>query len=121
MKARDLRFCPHCGRRLIKSKVDGYAWECKHCDEDFYDIECRTIAWVMDLCEQDLRDNKKKVYVDHLIDLQGHFGIVFESLEEMFYRGKYKYPNAYKYRKELSQWVKEYVNEQSKNWKGVKY
>lgn len=111
-----IRFCPHCGKRLTKSRVNGYAWECKSCDEDFCDFETRTIAWALDLCEQDLRDNLKKSYVDHLIDLQGYFGIAYESLERMYYHGKLKYPNAYKYRKSLVQYVKNYITEQSKSW-----
>lgn len=40
MKTR--RFCPHCGGMLLKSKVKGYAFQCLHCDEDFYRIEVLT-------------------------------------------------------------------------------
>lgn len=35
--------CPFCGRALRKSQVDGYAWECKECDEDFYNFEVKYI------------------------------------------------------------------------------
>lgn len=35
--------CPFCGRALRKSQVDGYAWECKVCDEDFYTFEVKYI------------------------------------------------------------------------------
>ena len=31
--------CPKCGRNLYPSTVEGYAYQCFHCDEDFYTIE----------------------------------------------------------------------------------
>lgn len=34
------RFCPHCGKPVIKSDLPQYVWQCLECDEDFYDIEC---------------------------------------------------------------------------------
>lgn len=37
MKTR--RFCPKCGRELLRSRVPGYTYECKNCDEDFYRTE----------------------------------------------------------------------------------
>jgi hypothetical protein len=37
MKTR--RFCPHCGRPLLKSQVKGYAFRCFCCDADFYRFE----------------------------------------------------------------------------------
>lgn len=37
-------FCPRCGRPVTKSDLsdseNGYPFQCKHCDEDFYAIEC---------------------------------------------------------------------------------
>jgi uncharacterized Zn finger protein (UPF0148 family) len=37
MKTR--RFCPHCGRPLLKSQIKGYSFQCLACGEDFYKIE----------------------------------------------------------------------------------
>ena len=31
--------CPKCGRNLYPSQVEGYTYQCFHCDEDFYTIE----------------------------------------------------------------------------------
>lgn len=36
-----VRECPHCGRNLYPSQIDGYDYQCFHCDEDFYDIEVK--------------------------------------------------------------------------------
>lgn len=33
--------CPKCGRNLYPSQIDGYTYQCFHCDEDFYDIEVK--------------------------------------------------------------------------------
>ena len=33
--------CNRCGHLLYPSVVDGYAYECRHCDEDFYTFEVR--------------------------------------------------------------------------------
>jgi len=40
MKTR--RFCPKCGRMLLKSRIKGYAFQCMNCDEDFYRFEVLT-------------------------------------------------------------------------------
>lgn len=37
MKTR--RFCPHCGRPLLKSNMKGYAFQCFACNEDFWRFE----------------------------------------------------------------------------------
>lgn len=37
MKTR--KFCPHCGRPVVKSQTPGYAFQCHACDEDFYRFE----------------------------------------------------------------------------------
>jgi NADH pyrophosphatase NudC (nudix superfamily) len=34
------RVCPHCGKRVTPSETGDYRWQCKDCDEDFYDAEC---------------------------------------------------------------------------------
>lgn len=31
--------CPICGRKLIKSEIEGYGFQCLHCDEDFTELE----------------------------------------------------------------------------------
>lgn len=31
--------CPICGRKLIKSEIEGYSFQCLHCDEDFTEAE----------------------------------------------------------------------------------
>ena len=33
------KFCPHCGRPLLKSNIKGYSYQCNACDEDFYRFE----------------------------------------------------------------------------------
>lgn len=40
MKTR--KFCPHCGRPLVKSRTPGYAFQCHCCEEDFYRFEVHT-------------------------------------------------------------------------------
>lgn len=40
MKTR--RFCPKCGRPVLKSNIKGYAFQCYRCDEDFYRFEVLT-------------------------------------------------------------------------------
>lgn len=37
MKTR--KFCPRCGRPVVKSCTKGYAFQCFGCDEDFYRME----------------------------------------------------------------------------------
>lgn len=37
MKTR--KFCPHCGRPVVKSQTPGYVFQCHACDEDFYRFE----------------------------------------------------------------------------------
>ena len=29
------KFCPHCGRELTYSVIEGYDYQCEECDEDF--------------------------------------------------------------------------------------
>lgn len=31
--------CPICGRKLIKSEIEGYDFQCLQCDEDFTESE----------------------------------------------------------------------------------
>lgn len=37
MKTR--KFCPHCGRPVVKSRTKRYAFQCYGCNEDFYRFE----------------------------------------------------------------------------------
>lgn len=32
-------YCPICGRKLIKSEIEGYRFQCLYCDEDFTESE----------------------------------------------------------------------------------
>ena len=32
-------YCPICGRILIESEIEGYSFQCLHCDEDFTESE----------------------------------------------------------------------------------
>lgn len=32
-------YCPICGRKLIKSEIEGYSFQCLYCDEDFTESE----------------------------------------------------------------------------------
>jgi putative DNA-directed RNA polymerase, subunit M len=40
MKTR--KFCPKCGCPVVKSRTEGYAFQCHACDEDFYRFEVLT-------------------------------------------------------------------------------
>lgn len=33
------KFCPNCGRPLLKSNIRGYAFQCHACDENYYRFE----------------------------------------------------------------------------------
>lgn len=33
------RYCPHCGRPVVKSSLHQYSFQCYGCDEDFYRFE----------------------------------------------------------------------------------
>lgn len=79
-----------------------------------------TFTKIYDLVEKELKENKKRSYINTIIDMNGHVGIVYEALESMFYHGKLVYPITYKYRKELSKWYCKYIREQRKNWEARK-
>ena len=52
MANNDYPWCPHCLQPLEKSEIEGYAWQCNECDEDFYDFETVHVekcAWCNDL------------------------------------------------------------------------
>lgn len=73
---------------------------------------------IIDEVIQELRDRKKSEYFRHLVDLQGNIGCVYQALEEMYYHGRFVYPTTYKYRRELTKYIKDYINKQSKKWAG---
>lgn len=75
MKTR--RFCPKCGRELLRSRVPGYTYECKNCDEDFYRTEVHLIP--------DSEGEEKiieDVYLDMLIS------VIDENIEKTDNYGK---------------------------------
>lgn len=54
MKTR--RFCPKCGRMLIKSRMKDYSFQCMNCDEDFYRIEVLTKKQKRTLWKENLEE-----------------------------------------------------------------
>lgn len=44
MKTR--KFCPHCGRSVVRSRTPGYAFQCLACDEAFYRFEVHNIRQI---------------------------------------------------------------------------
>jgi hypothetical protein len=61
MKTR--KFCPKCGRPLLKSTTKGYAFQCFACDEDFYRFE---VYGLKDLPK--VRRLQRATYFDELTD-----------------------------------------------------
>ncbi len=61
MKSR--KFCPKCGRPVLKSKTKGYAFQCCACDEDFYRFE---VYGLKDLLI--VRKLQRTTYFDELTD-----------------------------------------------------
>ena len=53
-----LLLCNRCGHFCKPSQVDGYTYECRHCDEDLYDFE--VTKYRDEACE--------KVYIDWFND-----------------------------------------------------
>lgn len=45
--------CPICGRKLIKSEIEGYSFQCLQCDEDFTESE-------VTITTKTKEDNEKK-------------------------------------------------------------
>lgn len=56
MKTR--KFCPYCGRPVVKSRTKGYAFQCYGCDEDFYRLEVNTTKQI-----EIVRYNRKESYL----------------------------------------------------------
>lgn len=59
MKTR--KFCPHCGRPLLKSKIRGYAFQCHACDQDYCRFEVITLRDI-----ELARTIREVVYLDGL-------------------------------------------------------
>lgn len=72
---------------------------------------------IIQKCINELYDNKKKKYVDIIVDMQGHIGLVYQVLDEMCYHGRFCYPLTYKYRRELSRYYLNMIKEETKKWK----
>ena len=61
MKTR--KFCPKCGRPVLKSRTKGYAFQCLACDEDFFRFEVyRTKDIII------VRKLQRTTYFDELTD-----------------------------------------------------
>ena len=66
MKTR--RFCPKCGRPVLKSNIKGYVFQCHSCDEDFYRFEVltpRQIKQVQEIRRVAYRWEVKNEYTPH--------------------------------------------------------
>ena len=61
MKTR--KFCPKCGRPVLKSRTRGYAFQCFACDEDFFRFE---VYGLKDLST--VRKLQRATYFDELTD-----------------------------------------------------
>ena len=72
-------------------------------------------------CIQELRDLKKSDYVNKTEALTGQIGLIYCCLENMYYRGKYMFPITYKYRRELTKYYLDYMNNQAKVWRKTKF
>ena len=68
-------------------------------------------------CIKELRDLKKADYVNKTEALTGEIGLVYCCLEYMYFRGKYMFPLTYKYRRELTKYVLDYMKEEAKRWR----
>ncbi|RHH14406.1 hypothetical protein DW228_06290 [Bacteroides fragilis] len=66
MKTR--RFCPKCGRPVLKSPTKGYVFQCFCCDEDFYRFEVlrkKDMADVRFIRKQAVLHERQQEYVPH--------------------------------------------------------
>lgn len=64
----------------------------------------KRINKVMDIIHdlrKELLVNKKKVFIDMVVNAYGSLGIVFMAIQEYEAHGEYKYPLAHKYYKDL--------------------
>ncbi len=75
-----------------------------------------TVAIIND-CIKELRDLKKADYVNKTEALTGRIGLVYCCLENMYFRGKYMFPLTYKYRRELTKYLLDYMKEEAKRWR----
>lgn len=72
-------------------------------------------------CIQELRDLKKADYVNKTEALTGSMGPIYCCLDNMACRGKYMFPITYKYRRELTKYYLDYMNNQAKVWRRTKF
>lgn len=75
MKTR--RYCPKCGRELLRSRVPGYVFECKSCDEDFYRFEMHLVPD---------SDEEEKIIEDVYLDML--VSVIDENIEKTENYGK---------------------------------
>ncbi len=72
---------------------------------------------ILNDCIQELRNLKETQYVNKTEALTGTIGLIYCCLENMHYRGKYMFPLTYKYRRELTKYVLDYMKEEAKRWR----
>ena len=75
-------------------------------------MEKLKIKEIYNLIEKEVVRNTSRSFVNVADDMT----IVYEALQGMAYRGKLVYPQTYKYRKELSKLLKEYIEKQIEKW-----
>ena len=72
---------------------------------------------ILNDCIKELRNLKKTEWVNKTEDLVGRIGLIYCCLENMHYRGKYMFPITYKYRRELTKYVLNYMHTEAKRWR----
>lgn len=72
---------------------------------------------IINECIKELRDLKKTDYVNKTEALTGKIGLIYCCLECMYYIGKYMFPTTYKYRRELTKYYLDYMNNEAKIWR----
>ena len=68
-----MRLCKNCGKRLVKSDNEEYSWQCKNCDEDFYDFET-------------IKDYTHKYMVVDLGKYKKEAYIIYKTVERQLYK-----------------------------------
>ena len=72
---------------------------------------------ILNDCIKELRYLKETEYVNKTEALTGTLGLIYCCLENMYYRGRHMFPITYKYRRELTKYVLDYMKEQAKCWR----
>lgn len=68
MKTR--RFCPKCGRPLVKSQIKGYTFQCWCCDESFYKYEVlrkKDMHWVRQVRKETILHERQQDYTPYSV------------------------------------------------------